>query len=154
MNKKRWQAGLCILGLAILLGLPSLASAAPNLIGVYTGNVPKITTAGCSNVSVNLAITQQCTNQVSGNVLFSGNVIVGSSNPIPIIGKLTGTTSTNPYLNISGNLSGTTYISVSLSGNYVSGTTPSILGTYVYYYSSVDNQNSFYDNYTLVKQLP
>jgi hypothetical protein len=152
MNKQRWHAGLCILGLAILLGLPSLTWAAPNLIGVYTGNVPKITTAGCSTVSVDLAITQQCTNQVSGNVLFAGNVVVGNSNPIPIVGKLTGAQSTNPYLSISGNLSATTYISVNLSGSYVSGTTPSILGTYLYYYSSVDNQNSLYDNYTLVKQ--
>ena len=152
MNKKRWRAGLCTLCLAILLGLPSMTLAAPNLIGVYTGSVPKITTAGCSNVSVNLAITQQCTNQVSGNVLFAGNVVVGGSNTIPVTGKLTNTTSTNPYLSLFGNLSGTNYQYVSISGNYVPGTIPSISSAYFYFYSSVDTTSTAYDTFNLVKQ--
>jgi hypothetical protein len=103
-------------------------------------------------VSVNLAITQQCTNQVSGNVLFSGNVVVGSSNPIAVTGKLTGTMSTNPFLSLSGNLSGTTYQSVNLSGIYVSGTIPSIPTAYFSYYSSVDTTSTVYDTFNLVKQ--
>ena len=151
MNKKRWRTGLCTLGLAILLGLPSMTLAAPDLIGVWMGTAPKITTAGCSNVTVNVSITQQCTNQVSGNVLFAGNVIVGGSNPISVTGKLTGVTTTNPYLNLYGYISGTTYASVSLSGNYVTGTTPSITVTNISYSSSVDTQSTAYDTFSLVK---
>jgi hypothetical protein len=85
-------------------------------------------------------------------VLLSGNVIVGNSDPIPIIGKLTGTTSTNPFISLNGYISATTYANVNISGIYVTGTIPSVTVTSFSYYSSVDNQNSVYDNYTLVKQ--
>jgi hypothetical protein len=151
MNKQRWRTGLCTLCLAILLGVPSMTLAAPDLIGVWMGTAPKITTAGCSNVTVNVSITQQCTNQVSGNVLFAGNVIIGSSNPIPVTGKLTGTTTTNPYLSLNGYISGTTYSNVNLSGNYVTGTTPSITVTSLYYSNNIDTQSSSYDTLSLVK---
>ena len=154
MNKKRWQAGLCILGLAILLGLPSMTLAAvPNLMGVWTGTVPSITTDGCSNVSVNLAITHECFNQVSGNLLVAGNVIFGSSAPIPVTGGIAGVENTNPWLNLNGFITSTTgFTSINLSGNYVTGNIPSITIQNVNFGGNFATQSIQYDSFVLVKQ--
>ena len=152
MSKKRRLAALCILSLALPLILVTWAMAAPNLVGTWTGTAPVITPTGCSTEAVTVTISTQCTN------LFSGTVpIAGYS--IPLVGRYYPDTGT---ISLSGSLQNLTtpplyYYSVTLTGVYIAGSTPSISVTtyslYDYTGTVTDLLNREYDTFSLIKQV-
>ena len=151
MSKKRRLAALCILSLALPLMLVTWAVAAPNLVGTWSGTAPAITVTGCSTEAISVSISRQCMNLISGTVPIAGYSIplVGKYDPdigaVYLSGTLQNTT-TPPYY----------MFSVSLSGVYVAGTTPSISVTSCmvndYMGTVQDYLNKEYDTFSLIKQ--
>jgi hypothetical protein len=148
MSMKRRLATFCILSLALPLILVSWALAAPNLVGTWGGTAPVITVNGCSNEAVSVTISKQCTNLFSGTVPLAGY-------SIPVVGRYypdSGTVSLSGTLQ---NLTTPPYysFSISISGIYVQGTTPSISVTsymaYDYLGNIEDLLNKEYDNFSL-----
>jgi hypothetical protein len=66
---------------------PNFASAAPNLVGIWKGNVRKVTTTACpAPLAVTLTISQCMVGTVPGN-LFNGSIKVGAD-AYNIVGKM------------------------------------------------------------------
>jgi len=146
MSKKYWLAALFSLALVLPLFLARASLAAPNFMGNWTGTAPKITISGCSNESVALSVTTQCTN------LFSGTVMVGTTS-VPMVGKfdpLDNTILINGYYFDS---TAPSYAMVTISGIYVTGVTPSMT-VISFSFSTLDisSLEVEYDSFSLIKQ--
>jgi hypothetical protein len=150
MNKKRILAAIYILSLALPLIIVSGAMAAPDLVGTWTGTAPVITLSGCSTEAISVNISKQCTNLISGTVPIA-------SYSIPVVGKYYPESGT---VSLSGTLQNFTTppyysFSVSISGIYMAGTSPSIsVSSYMAYdYAGTvtDLLNREYDNFSLIR---
>jgi hypothetical protein len=145
MITKRRLAALATLSLALPLFLVTWAMAAPNLVGTWKGTAPVISTAGCSNESITLIISAQCTN------LFSGTIQEGDRS-VPVVGRLYN----DNTLTIMGeliNYTPTTLDIISLSGVYVASNPTSItVNTFSHTTENIEDMNKEYDTFSLIKQ--
>lgn len=145
MGKKFWLAALFSLALALPLCLVSASLAAPNFMGNWGGTAPKITISGCSNESVTLSVTTQCTN------LFSGTVMVGTIS-VPVVGKFDPLDNTLVINGYHFSSTGLSYEMATISAIYVAGTPPGI--TVLSFSFSTQDINSLeveYDSFSLIK---
>jgi hypothetical protein len=145
MGKKTWLTVLLALSLVSPLCVATQSSAAPSLIGNWSATVPKITLSGCSNESISLTITAQCTN------LFSGSMLIGATS-INVVGKYSPADNTLQVQGEYQNPSTYAVYMVTLVGTYVAGTPPSVsVSSFSYTTSDLNSMNTEYDSFSLTK---
>lgn len=146
MGKKYLLAVLFCLAFALSLCLASTSLAAPNLMGDWTGTAPKITTSGCSNDSVALSVTTQCTN------LFSGTIMVNTT-PVPVVGKFSPLDNTLTITGYHVDSTGLTYEIVNIAAIYVEGSPASMtVLSFSFSTQDIESMNVEYDDFSLIKQ--
>jgi len=123
--------------------------AIPTLTGTWKGTISSINSDGvCARQGVLLTVTKQCGN------LFKGTIKIGTNPAINVLGRHYSSTTNVSYVSLSGTYTSSnpySYISFSLSGQYLTSPSPRIKTTYFYFYTSGSSGTTSYQyDYDLI----
>ncbi|MBW1953414.1 MAG: hypothetical protein JRI66_10080 [Deltaproteobacteria bacterium] len=136
------KPAICLgIALLIILGIADWATAAPDLLGTYSGYAKKITLNGCSKPWVKVVISKQC------GTLFSGTVKI-KTKEVDFVGRI----EADKSLFVHGFYSSVPdYGSVVFWGKYLTNPNRIKIHTFDFYYNDSDS-NYEYSIFTLKKR--